>query len=109
MLIDVPRQSARPKKSKQKARDGHPGREAEVALRYREIEFQPPAQHLAKQAIKLWVVHVRETRQPRAAERIEWFLLSSRRIESVEQAQLPATETVLRQAEMIAGDLAGRA
>ena len=87
MLIDVPRQSARPKKSKQKARDGHPGRQTQVALRYREIEFQPPAQHHAKQAIKLWVVHVRETRRPRAAQAVEWFLLSTRRIESVQQAQ----------------------
>ena len=87
MLIDVPRQSARPKKSKQKARDGHPGRQTQVALRYREIEFQPPVQHQAKQPIKLWVVHVRETRRPRAAQSVEWFLLSTRRIESVEQAQ----------------------
>lgn len=87
MLIDVPRQSARPKKSKQKARDGHPGRETQVALRYREIEFQPPAQHQDKQPIKLWVVHVRETRRPRDALPVEWFLLSTRRIESVQQAQ----------------------
>jgi len=87
MLIDVPRQSARPKKSKQKARAGHPQRTTQVALRYREIEFQPPPQHHAKQAIKLWVVHVREVRRPCAAEPVEWFLLSTRRIESVEQAQ----------------------
>jgi hypothetical protein len=87
MRIEVPRQSARPKKSKQKARAGHPQRTAEVALRYREIEFRPPAQHHAKQPIKLWVVHVRETRRPRAAEPVEWFLLSTRPITSVEQAQ----------------------
>jgi hypothetical protein len=87
MRIEVPRQSARPKKSKQKARAGHPQRTAEVALRYREIEFRPPAQHHAKQPIKLWVVHVRETRRPRAAEPVEWFLLSTLPITSVEQAQ----------------------
>ena len=86
MLIDVPRQSTRPKKSKQKAKVGHPGRKTQVALRYREIEFQPPVQHQAKPAIKLWVVHVGEIRRPRAAEPVEWFLLSTRPIESVEQA-----------------------
>jgi hypothetical protein len=86
MLIDVPRQSTRPKKSKQKAKAGHPGRRVQVALRYREIEFQPPVQHQAKPAIKLWVVHVSEIRSPRAAESVEWFLLSTRPIESVEQA-----------------------
>ena len=87
MLIDVPRQSTRPKKSKQKARDGHPGRETEVALRYRGFEFQPPAHHQAKQPVKLWVVHIRETRQPHTAQAVEWFLLTTRRIETVEQAQ----------------------
>lgn len=49
MLIDVPRQSARPKKSGQKPKAGHPQRTTQVALRYREIELQPPPQHHAKQ------------------------------------------------------------
>jgi len=35
----------------------------------------------------VWVVHARETRRPRAAEPVEWFLLSTRPITSVEQAQ----------------------
>lgn len=85
--LDVPRQSARPKKSKQRARAGHPRRTAQVALRYREVEFRPPAHHSATQAIKLWVVHVAESRRPRNAEPVEWFLLSTRPITSVEQAQ----------------------
>lgn len=85
--IDVPRQSARPKRSKQKARAGHPRRTAQVALRYRQVEFRPGAQHSAKQAITLWVVHVAEARPPPNAERLEWFLLSTRAITSVEQAQ----------------------
>jgi hypothetical protein len=85
--LDVPRQSARPKKSKQKARAGRPRRTAQVALRYREVEFRPPAHHSAKQAIRLWVVHVAESRRPRNAEPVEWFLLSTRAITSVEQAQ----------------------
>jgi hypothetical protein len=85
--LDVPRQSTRPKKSKQKARAGHPRRTAQVALRYREVEFRPPANHGATQAITLWVVHVAESRRPCNAEPVEWFLLSTRAITSVEQAQ----------------------
>lgn len=85
--IDVPRQSARPKKSKQKARPGHPKRSAQVALRYREVEFRAPAHHQSKEPIKLWVVHVRETRRPRGVEPLEWFLLSTREITSIEHAQ----------------------
>jgi hypothetical protein len=85
--IDVPRQSARPKRSKQKAREGHPGRTAQVALRYRQVEFRPSAHHSAKQAITLWVVHVAELRRPGNVEPLEWFLLSTRAITSVEQAQ----------------------
>ena len=85
--IDVPRQSARPKKSRQKACAGHPRRTAQVALRYRQVELRPPAPHSARQAITLWVVHVVESSRPRNAEPVEWFLLSTRPITSAEQAQ----------------------
>ena len=87
MRIDVPRQSARPKKSKQKARAGHPKRTAQVALRYCEVELRPPAQHSTKPPIKLWVVHVSEMARPSDAPPVEWFLLSTRPITCVEQAQ----------------------
>lgn len=87
LLIAVPRQSARPKKSKQHARDGHPKRTAQVQLRYREVELAPPKHHSGKLPIKLWVVHVRETRPPAGTPRLEWFLLTTRKIVQVEQAE----------------------
>jgi hypothetical protein len=88
LAIAVPRQSARPKKSKQKARDGHPKRMAQVQLRYREVELPAPKYHPGKQPIRLWVVHVREVRPPAGgAPPLEWFLLSTRAIASIEQAQ----------------------
>jgi hypothetical protein len=87
LLIHVPRQSTRPKKSKQKARTGHPKRTAEVELHYREVELRPPGHHRAKQPLKLWVVHVLEARPPADAPPVEWFLLTTREITSVEQAQ----------------------
>jgi hypothetical protein len=87
LLIPVPRQSERPKKSKQKARAGHAQRTAKVELRYREVELPPPKHHPGKPPIKLWVVHVLEARPPAGATPLEWFLLSTREIASVEQAQ----------------------
>jgi hypothetical protein len=87
LLIPVPRQSARPKKSKQQARAGHPQRTAKVELRYREVELPAPKHHPGKPPITLWVVHVREARPPAGAAPVEWFLLTTREITSVEQAQ----------------------
>ncbi len=87
LRIKVPRQSARPKKSKQKARAATKQRSAQVALRYRRIELRPPSQHKAKAPITLWVVHVLETSPPADAEPIEWFLLTTCQITTVEQAQ----------------------
>jgi Domain of unknown function (DUF4338)/Transposase DNA-binding/Transposase DDE domain len=87
LRINVPRQSARAKKSKQKARPGHAQRKAQVELRYREIEFRPPSSQPAKDAIKLTVVHVRETSAPADAAPLEWFLLTTCEVPSPEQAQ----------------------
>jgi hypothetical protein len=86
LAIAVPRQSSRAKKSKQQARAGHPKRMAQVQLRWREVVLPPPKHQAGKTALRLWVVHVRETRAPAGAARLEWFLLSTREIASVEQA-----------------------
>src|ERR1700737_2975641 len=85
--IKVQRQSARPKKSKQKARTGKKQRTAQVELRYRSIELRPPSYHKAKEPITLWVVHVVEPSPPADSEPIEWFLLTTCEISAVEQAQ----------------------
>ena len=83
----MPRQSARPKKSKQKARDKQKQRNAQVALRYRQITLGPPSHQKGKEPITLWVVHVLETSPPADTKPIEWFLLTTREILSVEQAE----------------------
>ena len=85
--INVPRQSARAKKSKQKARVGHEQRMARVELRHREIEFRPPASQPGTKALTLHVVHVLETSAPADAEPVEWFLLTTCAITTAEQAQ----------------------
>ena len=87
LRINVPRQSARAKKSKQKARVGHEQRTAQVDLRYREVEFRPPSNHPGKKPLKLWVVHVLEASPPADAEPVEWFLLTTCSITTAAQAQ----------------------
>ena len=74
LVITVPRQSARPKKSKQHARAGHAQRAA-------------PKHHPGKAPIRLWVVHAREVRAPAGVVPLEWFVLSTHEVTCVEQAQ----------------------
>jgi len=87
LLINVPRQSARAKKSKQKARPARAKRKAVVDLRYQEVEFRPPAAHARKKPLRLTVVHVLEESPPADAEPVEWFLLTTCPITNAEQAQ----------------------
>lgn len=84
--VKVPRQSARAKKSGQKARSNRPARSAEVSLRYVPIELKPPVQMKKKEPIQVWVVHVREKNPPAGTDALEWFLLTSFEIKSVYDA-----------------------
>jgi hypothetical protein len=77
LTIQIPRQSARPKRSKQKARPPRSERIAQVALRYQEIELPPPSEHRDKAPVKLWVVHLREETPPPGEVPLEWFLLTT--------------------------------
>ena len=87
LQIVLPRQSARPKKSKQKARSASEQRTAEVALRFMPIELRPPSDQKDKDPITLWVVHVLEVSPPPDTKPLEWFLLTTCRINSVDDAQ----------------------
>jgi len=86
ITLPIPRQSGREKKSKQKAREKQPARQAKVAIRYKQIELAAPLSHKDKTCLKLWAVHVREYQTPTNAEPVEWFLLTTLEIESVEEA-----------------------
>lgn len=85
--VNVPRQSARAKKSKQKAREGHGQRMAQVQLRYQRVELLPPTHLKDCSPATVWVVHVHEQTRPQDDEPLEWFLLSTREISTDEQAQ----------------------
>jgi hypothetical protein len=85
--IVIPRQSARPKLSKKKARSHRAQRTAEVALRYQEVELPAPAEHKDKAPVKLWVVHIREQAPPAGETPLEWFLLTTLAVTSNRIAQ----------------------
>lgn len=87
LRVNVPRQSARPKKSKQAARPKVVARKADVALRYQKIELRPPHHHKEKSPIILWVVHAMEILPPADTAPLEWFLLTTIKITSPEQAE----------------------
>ncbi|MQA88745.1 MAG: IS4 family transposase [Gemmatimonas sp.] len=82
----IGRQSARPKRSKQKARPRRPARTAAVTLRYRKIEVAPPFYHHDKAPVPLWIIQVCEEDPPAGVRPIEWFLLSTLELASPEQA-----------------------
>jgi len=86
IAIKIPRQSARAKKSKQKARAKRPMRIAKVSVRYLQVKLNPPPYHNDKDPIAIWVVHVREDNPPSNTDRLEWFLLTTINIKSIDDA-----------------------
>jgi len=85
--VQIPRQSARPKKSKQKARPYRPGRDAELAVRYMRVQLQPAHYHAGKAPIDIWVIHAREENPPPDCDAVEWFLLTTIELNSPEDAE----------------------
>ena len=85
--VHIPRQSARPKKSKQKARPKRPGRTSDLAVRYMRIQLCAPEYHEGKDPIDIWVIHALEENPPENTKAIEWFLLTTMDITSAQDAE----------------------
>jgi len=85
--VHIPRQSARPKKSKQKARPKRPGRISDLAVRYMRIQLPAPEHHAGKDPIHIWIIHALEENPPKNAKAIEWFLLTTMDITSSKDAE----------------------
>lgn len=83
----INRQSARLKRSKQKARPARAERTATMALHYEHVELAPPKGHQGKKPISLWVVHLVEESPPAGVKAVEWFLLTTMEITTTEQAK----------------------
>jgi hypothetical protein len=85
--VHIPRQSARPKKSKQKARPKRPGRNSDLAVRYMRLQLPAPEYHEGKDPIDIWIIHALEENPPENTKPIEWFLLTTMDITSSEDAE----------------------
>ena len=80
--VEVQRLSARVKASKQARKDRREARVADVTLRYQQVPLPCPGD----EPVALWVVDVREEQPPPAAEPLEWFLLTTLRVSSADDA-----------------------
>ena len=80
--VEVQRLSARVKASKQARKDRREARVADVTLRYQQVALPCPGD----EPVALWVVHVREEQPPPAGEPLEWFLLTTLRVTSADDA-----------------------
>ena len=86
VLVHVPRQSARPKLSKKKAKPKRPSRQAELEVRYQRIQLRPSKYYSGKDPIDIWVIHAVESAPPEGTQPVEWFLLTTVDIRSAEDA-----------------------
>ena len=80
--VEVRRQSARIKASKQAPKNKRPARLAETTLRYEPVALPCPQ----AAPVELWMVHAREERPPAKTEALEWFLLTTVPVTSADDA-----------------------
>lgn len=85
--IPIPRQSPRPKRSKQQARPKRPARIADMAVRYMRLQLRPARYHADKLPIDIVVVHALEENPPPKTEAVEWFLLTTVAISTSQAAE----------------------
>ena len=82
--MDIARVTKRPKSSRKPARPARTARVARAEVHYRELTLPPTIEGLAP--VTLWAVHVLESVPPEGEKPVEWFLLTSVRIESIDAA-----------------------
>jgi hypothetical protein len=75
--VPIPKQSARTKKSKQKARAVRPKRLADLTLRYRQIELPAPEYYADRPSVTVSLIHAVEENPPANTDAVEWFLLTT--------------------------------
>ena len=80
--VEVQRLSARVKASKQARKDRRKARVADVTLRYQPVALPCPGD----EPVELWVVHVREQLPPPEGKPLEWFVLTTLRVTSADDA-----------------------
>ncbi|MBF0265038.1 MAG: IS4 family transposase [Gammaproteobacteria bacterium] len=85
--VPIPKESARPKKSKQKARKARPARLADCAIRILHLELPAPEYSADKKPVELCVVHALEEEPLPETDPVEWFLLTTMNVVSSSDAE----------------------
>ncbi len=80
--VCIPKQSARPKKSKQKVKAARPGRQTELVLRHLSISLPAPSYYRDKAPVQIQLIHAVEENPPQDTKAVEWFLLTTIKINS---------------------------
>lgn len=80
--VSIPQHSARPKKSKQKAKPARPGRHAELVLRQTTRQLPAPGAAADQEPIEINLIHALEDNPPEGEDPVEWFLLTTLRTDS---------------------------
>ncbi len=60
---------------------------ADLAIRYMRVSLPPAHYHSDKEPIDLWIVHALEENPPDGAQPVEWFLLTTIKVVSGEEAE----------------------
>ena len=84
VAIEIDRQSERRKSSRKQARPARSARGVRAEVHYRALTV--PATVAGAEPVALWAVHVREIVAPEGEKPLEWFLLTSVRVDCVETA-----------------------
>jgi Transposase DDE domain. len=85
--IQISRQSKQKKKGKQKARKKRDAREADVSIRFKKVEIKAPYPHENKKPLELYVINVFEEEASEEVEALDWYLLTTIPITSIEIAE----------------------
>jgi len=85
--VPIPKESARPKKSRQKARKARPARLADCAVRILHLKLPAPEHYGNKEPVNLCVVHALEENPLPGTDPVEWFLLTTMKVSSCADAE----------------------
>jgi len=80
--VPIPKQGARTKKSKQKARAARPKRLAVLTLRHLSLQLPAPEYYADRPPVTIELIHAVEENPPANTEAVEWFLLTTVAIDS---------------------------
>ncbi len=85
LKLAVQRQSARRGTRRQTRREARPARQAQLELRFKTVPLPAPNEDCPTLAVQ--AVHVRERQQPQHGQRLEWLLLTTCPVRTVQDAQ----------------------